>query len=92
MTMTFLRLMKMPKIPMREQDRGDGQVVGQADRHVRAPPRRTLRTSIASPGARPAGDRLALDARLVAQRQHDRADHRDQQDQPGDLEEEDVAV
>src|SRR5690606_19778034 len=35
-------------------------------------------------------DILPLDARLVAQRQHDGADHRDQQDQSGDLEEVDV--
>ena len=35
-------------------------------------------------------DRLALDALLVPQRQHDGADHGDQQDQPGALEVVDV--
>ena len=37
------------------------------------------------------GDVLPLDADLVAQRQHDGADHRDQQDQARGLEEVDVA-
>ena len=36
------------------------------------------------------GDVLALDARTVAQGQHDGADHRDEQDQAGELEEVDV--
>ena len=77
----------------REQDRGDGQVVGEADGHQIPFPDSTLRTSIAVAGVASdlLGDRLALDVGPVAERQHDRADHGDEQHHARGLEEVDVA-
>ena len=101
MMMTFLRLRKMPKTPEREQDRRDGQVMRQADCHritlrvgpPAPPPSGTLTTSTDCARVRASccRDRLAPPPDALAQRQHDRADHRDQQDQPGRLEGKDVA-
>ena len=77
----------------REQDRGDRQVMRQADGHRDPPPRLDLAHFDGS-GRRArdlGGDRLPLDVGLVAQRQHDGADHGDQQHHARRLEEEDVS-
>ena len=77
----------------REQDRGDGEIVAEADGHAIPSdplPRPTLPDlDAASPCVRATWSPidLALDVRLVAQRQHDGADHGDQQHQAGRLEE-----
>ena len=95
--MTFLRLRKMPKTPSVNRIARDGEVMAEADGHF---------TDSAHPAPGPddlahldrsrrrarvlRGDVLALDARLVAERQHDGADHGDQQDHAGELEVMDV--
>ena len=94
--MMFLRFRKMPATPMREQDRRQRQIVGKADDHGVAPSNAGARGDFAQFDRRRRrardllGDVLPLDADLVAQRQHDRADHRGQQDQSRRLEEVDV--
>src|SRR5215475_2880922 len=94
MTMTFLRLRKMPRMPS----------VNRMAATARKWPSPMIMVLEALP--RPhvleldrgltraphlLGDILALDVGLVAQRQHDSADHGDEQHQACDLEEVDVA-
>src|SRR5690606_36056763 len=92
MTMTFLRFRKMPNTPS----------VNRTAESVRKCPMPTVISDALARldlldldrGRRRAGDLrgdvLPLDARLVAQRQHDGADHGDQQHEARDLEEVDV--
>ena len=91
--MTFLRLMKMPKHPDREQDGGDREIVGEADRHSGIPSPLLISTSRMPVGRRArglVGDALPAHVGAVAEREHDRPDHGDQEDQARRLEEVDV--
>ncbi len=77
----------------REQDRGDGEVVGQADGHDSPLPEFDLdqldRLGAGAPHL--AADILTLHVPLVMQREHDGADHGDQQNEARHLEQIDVA-
>ena len=95
--MMFLRLRKMPRMPDREQDRADRKIMSKTDRHCthsgasascRPCPDATLRTLIASSGVRAFCTLMScrLTLALWRKRQHDGADHRDQQHHAGDLE------
>jgi hypothetical protein len=95
MTMTFLRLRKMPNTPSVNRIAATVRIVAETDLMPSDPfpaPALTLTTSIAVFGVR--ATCAAMFCRLTpgrcAQRQHDGADHRDQQHEARDLEEVDV--
>ena len=87
--MTFLRLRKMPKMPSVNRIAATERVMAEPDGHDQIPlPRLDLddfHRGFLGPRDL-LGDVLALDAGPVAQRQHDGADHGDQQHQAGGLE------